>query len=107
MIYVERKLPQKSSEVVLDAAEDAVTDRFNLWLDKGFNIPWSAKLALNWAINPMQRGPVAGITDPTQFSDAFVAWLSEGTVERFGSRFRIKPSRQVPGPYATPTGQPR
>jgi hypothetical protein len=66
-----------------DDREERATNKFNELLDRGVGIPKAAKLALNRNDTML----------PPSFGDAaFVAWLSDDTVERWGSRYRIKPS---------------
>lgn len=66
--------------VELTDVEVATQATFDAHLDKGHGIPFAASLALKEMI---AKGEFP--------SDAFIAWLSDDTVQRWGRSVRIKP----------------
>jgi hypothetical protein len=69
--------------VELDDLENAVTKLRDEMLNKNHPVATSARVALNRMVATRHM-------HPTQFEQKFVDWLSDETVERWGSRFRIK-----------------
>ena len=80
--------------VSLTVEELATADDFDRMLNKGHGIPFAAKVALNGHCG-RNRIPASSV------DDAFVAWLSERTVEvdpRVPGKFRVRPDwQQGPG----------
>jgi hypothetical protein len=77
-----RRIDERTVELT-DEREERAKEQFDKLLDRGFGIADSAKLALNRNDTML----------PISFGDSdFVEWLSEGTIERYGRRYRIKMS---------------
>lgn len=53
------------------------------YLDKGHDVPLSAKLALNRRLGDLGR-------EASYIDDEFINYLSDGTCERWGRRVRVK-----------------
>jgi hypothetical protein len=72
--------------VELTVEEEMVYQQFDAYLDRGLSIPHAAVLALNmhYAVESGQYARGSG---------AFASWLSESTVERWGSRYRSRRPR--------------
>jgi hypothetical protein len=74
-----KRIDERTIEVT--PQEDVACDYFDELLDKGHGVPDAAKLALNRYFAP------PGLGDQ-EFADG----LSDGTVQRWGKRWRIKPA---------------
>jgi hypothetical protein len=91
-----RRIDERTVELT-DEREERAKQQFEGMLDRGFGIAEAAKLAVN-------RGDTmlpASILD-----DEFVTWLSEGTVTRWGSRYRIRMSARGLRPLTIGTLRP-
>lgn len=75
-----------SRTVEFTEAEQVAKDYFEDYLSRGYSIPFAAKLALNRAQH--QTGIV--------FTYHFAHYLSDGTVEHWGIRWRVQTGVDYP-----------
>jgi hypothetical protein len=66
--------------VVLTDREIAAHEQFEELLSRGIGLPLAAKLTLNRYFSP-----------PALEDQPFADWLSDGTVQRWGGRWRVMP----------------